>query len=295
MTSPFLARERDTLWFVEAPFRGMSTRLRVDHLVHHEAGAQDVLVFETPAFGRVLALDGVIQVTARDEHVYHETMAHAPSLLHGAARRVLIIGGGDGGIAREVLRQPGLEALTLVEIDASVIETCRKHMPEVSAGAFDDGRLGLVIDDGARYVAGADPGGFDVIIVDSTDPEGPGAVLFTKDFYTACQRALSPDGVMISQNGMALLQGSDVTRSFANLRSAFGAGRVSALAVTVPSYTGGAMLLGLSSGADHVMPSREELIQRADALAFIPRFLTAEILNAARALAPEHATLVTGT
>jgi spermidine synthase len=295
MNSPFLVREADGLWFAEASFAGMSTRLRVDELIHHEPSEQDVLIFETRAFGRVLALDGVIQVTSRDEHIYHETMAHAPWLLHGAARHILIIGGGDGGIAREVLRQPGLASLTMVEIDVSVIETCRTHMPEISAGAFDDPRLKLVIGDGAKFVAEAAPGSFDVIIVDSTDPEGPGAVLFTEEFYAACQKALSPDGVMISQNGMPLLQSSDVARAFRHLRSAFGDDSVTACAITVPSYTGGEMLLGLSAGADFDMPDRETLLSRAEALPSTVKFLTGETLFGALALAPDHLALIKGT
>ena len=295
MNSPFLVREESGLWFAELPFARMSTRLLVDQLIHHERGEQDVLVFETMAFGRVLALDGVIQVTSGDEHIYHETMAHMPMIVRGRSGRVLIIGGGDGGIAREVLRQPGLAALTMVEIDAVVIETCRTHMSEISAGAFDDPRLELIIADGSRFVAEAAPRSFDVIIVDSTDPEGQGAVLFTEEFYAACHKALNWDGIMISQNGMPLLQSGDVTSAFANLRSAFGDERVSACAITVPSYTGGKMLLGLSSGAGFDMPDRETLLLNTKALPSGAKFLTGESFLGTFALDPEHRALVRGT
>jgi len=295
MNSPFLVREADGLWFAEAPFAGMSTRLRIDELIHHERGDQDVLVFETTAFARVLALDGVIQVTSGDEYIYHETMAHTPFIARGRSGRVLIIGGGDGGIAREVLRQPGLDSLTMVEIDAGVIETCRNHMPGIAAGAFDDPRLELIIGDGAEFVTEAAPHSFDVIIVDSTDPAGPGAVLFTTAFYKACRRVLRPDGIMISQNGMPLLQSGEVASAFGNLRSAFGDDRVSACSITVPSYTGGPMLLGLSSAEDFRMPGRETLLVRAKALPSTMKFLTAESLPGALALAPEHLAIVRGT
>ena len=138
----------------------------------------------------MLTLDDVVQTTEGDNFIYHEMMTHVPILAHGAARRVLIIGGGDGGMAREVLRHDGVTHVTMVEIDAGVVDFSRQYLPMLSQGAFDDPRLELVIADGAEFIRRT-KGGYDVIIVDSTDPIGPGEVLFTDTFYGHAKRALT--------------------------------------------------------------------------------------------------------
>ena len=170
---------------------------------------QRIRVFENARFGRVLTLDGVVQTTEGDEFIYHEMMAHVPILAHGAARRVLIVGGGDGGMAREVLRHRAVEHVTMVEIDAGVVEFSKKYLPSLSAGAFDDPRLDLVIADGADFVAQTDRR-FDVAIIDSTDPVGPGEVLFTDTFYGRAKRCLAPGGVLVTQNGVPFMQGDEL-------------------------------------------------------------------------------------
>lgn len=149
-------------------------------------------------WGTILWLDNICNVTERDEFIYHEMIVHVPMLTHPDPRRVLIIGGGDGGSAREVLKHPNLEKAVMVDIDGDVVEACRKYMPGLSNGAFEDPRLELIIGDGIQYVKDAADGSFDVIIVDSTDPmdDSPGAVLFTDEFYSNCKRALSENGVI---------------------------------------------------------------------------------------------------
>src|SRR5207244_12000688 len=139
-------------------------------------------------------LDRATHVTTRDEFIYHEMMTHVPILAHGRAREVLIVGGGDCGIAEEVLKHKAIERLTQVEIDASVVEFSKEHFPEFTGPVLGNPRFDLVIDDGMNFVAGTDRR-FDVIIVDSTDPQGPGAVLFTYDFYAACQRGMAGGGI----------------------------------------------------------------------------------------------------
>ena len=133
---------------------------------------QELVIFENPRFGRVMALDGVIQTTEADEFVYHEMMVHVPMNTHPCPKNVLIIGGGDGGILREVLKHPSVESVTQVEIDRAVVDMCIEYFPKHSNGAFDDPRLNLVIDDGAAFIANNSEQ-FDVIITDSTDPIGP--------------------------------------------------------------------------------------------------------------------------
>lgn len=154
-------------------------------LYDNNSSLQHIQVFENDRFGRVLTLDGVVQTTQGDEFIYHEMLTHVPILAHGNATRILIIGGGDGGMAREVLRHKSVEKVTMVEIDEGVVAFSKTYLPSLSNGAFDDPRLDLVIADGADFmVTSTDE--FDVIIIDSTDPVGPGEVLFT-EFLWPCQ------------------------------------------------------------------------------------------------------------
>ncbi|CAK8744111.1 Polyamine aminopropyltransferase [Sodalis praecaptivus] len=174
----------------------------VDNVLYRETtGQQDLVIFENAALGRVMALDGVVQTTERDEFIYHEMMAHVPLIAHGNAKKVLIIGGGDGGMLREVSRHPGVEQITMVEIDAGVVTFCQKYLPSHNAGAFDDPRFTLVIADGVDFVSQSSEK-FDVIISDCTDPIGPGESLFTSDFYQGCARCLNQDGIFVAQNGV---------------------------------------------------------------------------------------------
>ena len=151
-------------------------------LYDNNSSLQHIQVFENDRFGRVLTLDGVVQTTQGDEFIYHEMLTHVPILAHGNATGILIIGVGDGGMAREVLRHKSVEKVTMVEIDEGVVAFSKTYLPSLSNGAFDDPRLDLVIADGADFmVTSTDE--FDVIIIDSTDPVGPGEVLFTDSFY----------------------------------------------------------------------------------------------------------------
>ena len=243
---------------------------------------QHLVIFENAAFGRVLALDGVIQTTERDEFIYHEMLAHVPLLAHGSARRVLIVGGGDGGMLREVLRHPGVEQVTQVEIDAAVIEMCNQHLPHHSAGAFDDARAHIVIDDGLRYVAQTDQR-FDVVISDSTDPIGPGEALYTPAFYQGCRRVLNPGGVLVTQNGNAFLQTDEAVATAKLIAPMFeDAGFYVA---AVPTYAGGCMAFGWATddrSLRHV--SVPELERRYAAAGLDTRFYCPAVHRAAFAL-----------
>lgn len=232
-------------WFTETLHPWIAQRLRVDRVLFRDkTDHQDLVIFENERFGRVLALDGVVQTTEGDEFVYHEMMAHVPIMAHGAARRVLIVGGGDGGMAREVLKHKAVERLVMVEIDRGVVDMSREHLPSLSAGAFDDPRLDLVIDDGAKFVAETDER-FDVVIVDSTDPVGPGEVLFTAAFYAGCKRCLTPGGIVVTQNGVPALQGWEVTNSYRRLGESFA--DVGFYVAAIPTYQGGFMAMGWAS------------------------------------------------
>jgi spermidine synthase len=189
-------------------------------------------------------LDGATQVTSRDEFVYHEMMTHVPILAHGRARDVLIVGGGDCGIAEEVLKHGSVERVTQVEIDASVVEFAKRHFPEFTRPVFGDPRFELVIDDGMKYVARTDRR-FDVVIVDSTDPQGPGKVLFSRRFYAACRRSMRAGAVMVTQNGVPIFQTGELTAGIAKFRGLFADG--SCYVAAIPTYVGGHMAMGWAS------------------------------------------------
>ena len=209
---------------------------RTDH--HH------LLIFQNSRFGRVMALDGVIQTTEADEFIYHEMLAHVPMFAHGAATRVLIVGGGDGGMLREVLRHQSIERVTQVEIDAAVVEMSRTYLPNHSAGAFDDPRLDLVISDGLDYVQTSSER-FDVIISDSTDPTGPGEALYSSKFYAGCKRCLASGGILVTQNGNAFGQLEEIETSAKRLRTVFN--DVGFYVAAVPTYVGGFMAFAWGS------------------------------------------------
>lgn len=166
-------------------------------LFHGKSDFQDVLVFESTGWGRVLALDGCFMVTERDEFVYHEMLAHPAMTAHGDARRVLVIGGGDGGTVREVLKHDP-ERVDLVEIDKMVIDASREFLPSVS-GKLSDPRVSIHVEDGIAWVKNhADT--YDVILIDSCDPVGPGIGLFQTPFYKACLASLKPGGILVNQS-----------------------------------------------------------------------------------------------
>ncbi len=160
---------------------------------------QEVAVLQTDAFGNLLTLDGVVMFTQYDEFVYHEMMAHPALALLGNPERVLIIGGGDGGVAREVLRYESVERVDLVDIDGMVVEVSKRFFPEVSV-SLTDSRLDLHIADGVQFVKEVEPNTYDLIVVDSTDPIGISEGLFTKDFYNDCLRILNERGLIVVQS-----------------------------------------------------------------------------------------------
>jgi spermidine synthase len=205
---------------------------------------QHLIIFESGSFGRVMALDGIIQTTERDEFIYHEMLAHTPLFAHGNAKNVLIIGGGDGGLLREVLKHAEVEHVVQVEIDQAVIDMCVKFLPNHSAGAYDNPRAEIVIADGIDFVTECDRK-FDVILSDSTDPIGPGEVLFTSPFYQGIQRCLKPGGIFAAQNGVAFMQPDEVRTTHQRLSPLFA--DTAFYAAAVPTYIGGVMTFAWAS------------------------------------------------
>lgn len=228
--------------FTETLYKGWQTDYRCDEVYFDSAtDHQRLVIFKNPVFGRMMMLDGVTQTTEADEFIYHEMLAHVPILAHGDAKKVLIIGGGDGGMLREVLHHTSVEHCTMVEIDPSVVELSKKYLPNHSTGAFDDPRTHLVFDDGAAFVKNP-PHTYDVMIVDSTDPIGPGEVLFQDTFYANARRCLNPGGILVTQNGVPFMQPDELKNTVTHLKHLFA--DASCYLATIPTYIGGPMAMG---------------------------------------------------
>jgi len=233
-----------TSWYNETLHSQWGQHFSIDKILFEDKTEHfDLIIFENSQFGRVMALDGAIQTTEADEFVYHEMLTHVPLFAHGNAKDVLIVGGGDGGILREVCKHP-VESVTMVEIDPMVIKLSQEFFPKHSAGSFNDPRLDLVIEDAAVFMA-EDKKLYDIIIVDSTDPEGPGAVLFSTEFYGNCSKRLAEDGILVNQNGVPFLQPAELTATHTRLIGIFNDAHFYTAAV--PTYAGGLMTLGWAS------------------------------------------------
>ncbi len=251
-------------------------------LFEHRTDHQHLIIFKNAQFGRVMALDGIVQTTEADEFVYHEMLAHVPLFAHGSAKRVLIIGGGDGGLLREVLKHPEVEHVTQVEIDGQVIEMAKKLLPQHSQGAFDDPRVRIVIQDGIEFVRSCTES-FDVVLSDSTDPVGPGEVLFTSPFYEGCQRVLGENGVLATQNGVPYLQLDEVRVTHQRLKPLFA--DVHFYGASVPTYVGGIMAFGWASQNPELRQQPASVLrERFEQAGFKTRFYTPELHHGSFAL-----------
>lgn len=196
---------------------------------------QHLEIYESPLFGRMLVLDGAVQTTEADEFAYHEMLAHPPLCTHPGPRRILIIGGGDGGLLEEVLKHP-VERVVMVEIDEAVIRAGRRYLGTICGRAFEDPRLQLVIGDGIAY-ARETAERFDVVLVDSTDPQGPATGLFAEEFYAHLAHCLTPDGLVAVQSGSAVYQQELIRMVRRHLRAAFPIVRT--YLASVAAYPGG--------------------------------------------------------
>ncbi|HEY9539304.1 MAG TPA: polyamine aminopropyltransferase [Kiloniellaceae bacterium] len=242
-------------WVEESLHPHFRLALKADQVIYDsKTEHQRLELFENGSFGRVLTLDGVVQTTERDEFIYHEMLAHLPILAHGAAKKVLIIGGGDGGLLEEVLKHRSIEKVTQVEIDAGVVDFARQYLASICRDAFDDPRLELVIADGVDFVSSCAER-YDLVLVDSTDPIGPGEVLFSETFYGKAKRCLAPGGILVTQNGVPFLQGEELTSTMRAFRALFK--DAACYLATVPTYTGGPMAFGW--GSDDASKRRVDL------------------------------------
>jgi spermidine synthase len=224
------------LWLTEEHTPGYRVQWCVNRVLYRtQSRYQDIAIVELREFGRALILDGIVQTTVADEFHYHEMIAHVPLCAHPNPRSVLVIGGGDGGTVREVLKHSPVQHVVLVEIDEAVIEACREHLPELSAGLADP-RVDIVIADGRKYLESCIDE-FDVILVDSSDPIGPAADLFVADFYASIFTALKNDGLFVAQTESPLFYRDLFCRIVKNIRCLFPI--VRPYLTVVPTYTSG--------------------------------------------------------
>ena len=272
-------------WFEETLHPGFHSRLGMERVLHEtKTEHQHLVIFDNPEFGRVLALDGVVQTTERDEFIYHEMLAHVPILAHGLAKNVLIIGGGDGGTLEEVLKHRGVEVAVQVEIDDTVVELSKCYLQAICGDAYEDPRTELVIADGVEFVNQTDRR-FDVIIVDSTDPIGPGEVLFGERFYGGCKSCLADGGVLVTQNGVPFVQGEELTGTLTVFRNLFQS--ASCYRAGVPAYIGGDMTFGW--GSDNTGLADVDVLAlraRFEAAGIVTEYYTPEMHRGAFALPP---------
>ena len=253
------------MWLNETLYPDWGQRFKVAReLARVKSDFQDIAVFESTSYGRVLVLDGAIQITERDEFVYQEMLVHVPLLAHGAAKNVLIIGAGDGGVLKHVLMHKGVERAVMVEIDGEVIRLSKELLPAIGGDAWTNPRAEVIVGDGIDYVKKAPTGSFDVIIVDSTDPIGVGEVLFTDAFYENAARILSDNGIIVNQCGVPFMQADELRETSLRRRNFFPF--VSAYIAAVPTYVGGYMTLGWAGkNPAQTEVSVAEITKRAEA------------------------------
>lgn len=252
-------------WLNETLYPDWGQRFLVtQELASVKSDFQDIVVFDSTSHGRVLVLDGAIQITERDEFVYQEMITHVPLLAHGNAKNVLIIGAGDGGVLKHVLMHKGVERAVMVEIDGEVIRLAKEFLPGIGGDAWTNPRAEVIVGDGIDYVKNAPTGSFDVIIVDSTDPIGVGEVLFTDAFYENAARILSDNGIIVNQCGVPFMQADELRETSVRRGTFFPF--VSAYVAAVPTYVGGYMTLGWAGkNPSQTQVSVEEITARAQA------------------------------
>lgn len=268
------------LWYQERHNDEIACGLHVKKVLYSgQSQFQRVDVLDTTGFGRIMTLDGLMMVTERDEFVYHEMISHVPLLAHPNPSRVLVIGGGDGGTLREVLRHDCVQEAVLCEIDGDVVEASRQFLPTTAVG-LNHPRAKVHIGDGVDFVKKSPDASFDVVIVDSTDPIGPGVGLFSEVFYKEVSRILRPNGIAMAQCESPWENGIDLAKVYNNLR--VGIGEVYAMTGTIPTYPFGFWSWGFASTSTH--PFNKIDLERARAIEKTTRYYNIDLHRAAFAL-----------
>ncbi len=244
-------------WFSEFHTKDVKLSLKVnEQLFSQRSDYQQIDVFETAEFGRVLALDGNIMLTERDQFIYDEMITHVPMAVHPNIKNVLVIGVGDGGVVKELTRYDSIERIDLVEMDEMVAEACRIYIP-ANACRLDDARVHIYYEHALKYIRKHEDE-YDLIIVDSNDPYGPSEGLYTREFYGSCYKALKEDGIMVNQQGSPFYQedADAMKRSHGRIVNTFPISRV--YQAHIPTYAAGYWLFGFASKKYHPIDDMDE-------------------------------------
>ncbi|MFV0342922.1 MAG: polyamine aminopropyltransferase [Anaerocolumna sp.] len=234
------------LWFTEKHAEEALFSIKVErHLESLQTDFQRIDVFESKEFGKILALDGFLMVTEKDEFIYHDMITHVPMAVNPNIKRVLVIGAGDGGTIRELLRYQNIEHIDMVEIDEEVVKVCKKYLP-LTASKLEDEKVHIYYEDGLKFVRRKE-GEYDLIIVDSTDPFGPGEGLFTKEFYGNCYRALNDEGILVNQHESMYYTSyaASMERAYKRIKESFPVAKI--YQAHIPTYPSGHWLFGFAS------------------------------------------------
>jgi spermidine synthase len=234
------------LWFTEDHSKDAKFSIRVEkQLYSGKSDFQRIDVFESKEFGKFFTLDGYIMITEKDEFIYHDMIVHVPMATNPDIKKVLVIGAGDGGTVRELVRYDSIEKIDMVEIDKLVVDVCKEYFPRSTSG-LDDARVSLYFEDGLKFVQ-EKIDAYDLIIVDSTDPIGPGEGLFTREFYKNCYRALKKDGILVNQHESPFYENyaKSMQRAHKRIREFFPVAKV--YQVHIPTYASGHWLFGFAS------------------------------------------------
>ena len=269
------------LWFSENHTKNAKFSIRVNRqLASVNSDFQRIDVFESKEFGRFLTLDGYMMVTEKDEFIYHEMIVHVPLAVHPRPEKVLVIGAGDGGVVRELARYDSVKHIDLVEIDSEVVRICKEYLP-VTACALEDPRVHIFYQDGLKFIRRWEDT-YDLIIVDSTDPFGPGEGLFTREFYGNCFKALKEDGIMVNQHESPFYEedAAAMQRAHKLIVESFPISKV--YQAHIPTYPSGHWLFGFASKKYHPLKDMREA--EWNALGLKTRYYNSELHLGAFAL-----------
>jgi spermidine synthase len=232
------------IWFTEKQTDTYGITMKLKKSLHHETTPfQHMEMVETEQWGNMLLLDGMVMTSEKDEFVYHEMVAHVPLFTHPNPKKVLVVGGGDGGVIREVLKHPSVEKVVLVEIDGKVIEYSKKYLPTI-ASAFDHPKVEVLVDDGFMHIAKSKDI-YDVIMVDSTEPVGPAVNLFSKGFYAGISNALKSDGLFVAQTDNPWFKADLIAQVQKDVREIFPITKL--YIANIPTYPSGMWTFTLGS------------------------------------------------
>lgn len=267
---------KSELWFTEQQNSNLKLGLKINKTLHSEQTEfQSLDVYETAEYGNLLVLDGCVMTTDKDEFVYHEMISHVALHTHANPKNVLVIGGGDGGAIREILKHESVERAVLAEIDGRVVAASKEYFPDISSGLSDQ-RVDVQVTDGIQYVNNNE-GEFDVILIDSTDPVGPAVGLFAKDFYHAVYRALKPDGIMVAQTESPFMNANLIQQTSRDIGEVFE--KTYLYLASIPTYPTG--MWSFTMGSKQYDPN-----QAYDCRVEGTKYYSTEVHKAAFALPP---------